>query len=120
MSRQSKRIVIVFGDGSFNMSSKGTLSCNTRNIRKKLLEKSKMFGCFTQRDIDNGVHPDLLGERRLVVLDIDEFKTSKNINSPELDVDHEVVLAKQVRGIHAVVVENGMCCVCVMCCINNV
>ena len=72
-----------------------------------------MFGCFTQRDIDNGVHPDLLGERRLVVLDIDEFRTSKNINSPELDVDHEVVLAKQVRGIHAVVVENGMFCVCV-------
>ena len=91
------------------------LPCKTRDIRKKLLEKSKMFGCFTQRDIDNGVHEDLLGERRLVVLDIDEFRTSKNINSPELDVDHEVVLAKQVRGIHAVVVENGMC----LCSINS-
>ena len=75
----------MFGDVSFNMSSKGTLPCNTRDIRKKLLEKSKIFGCFTQRDVDNGVDPTLLGQRRLVVLDIYEFNTSKNINSPGLN-----------------------------------
>lgn len=44
MSQQSKRIVVVFGDVSFNMSSKGTLPCNTRDIRKTLQEKSKIFG----------------------------------------------------------------------------
>jgi hypothetical protein len=38
---------------------------------KRSLEKS--WALFTQRDVDNGVDQVLLGQRRLAVLDNDEF-----------------------------------------------
>ena len=43
----------------------------------------------------------------MVVIDIDEFKTSYNYNKPSLDTDAEAVKAENVRDIYAVVVENG-------------
>ena len=46
--KQKKRIIIVFGDGSFSPNMPGKLSANAnlRDICKKLKEKSKMLGVF--------------------------------------------------------------------------
>jgi hypothetical protein len=77
----------------------GKLSANFRDIRKKLKQKSKMLGVFPPS------HPirELRGNRRLVVLDIDEYKTSRNYSDPTLppnSPDHPV---KHVNDIYAVV-----------------
>ena len=78
--KQQKRIIIVFGDGSFSPNMPGKLSANFRDIRKKLKEKSKMLGVFPP----SHPIPELRGKRRLVVLDIDEYKTSRNYSDPTL------------------------------------
>ena len=107
MHHQNKRIVVVFGDASIKATMKGHMSASTKAIKKRLVEKSRMFGVFTQADIARGVDPALLGQRRFVVLDIDEFKTSVNINKPLLPPESPAVEAKHVQDIYAVVVENG-------------
>ena len=55
-----------------------------------------MLGCFTPRDVIRGVDPSLLGHRRMVVIDIDEFKTSYNYKKPSLDTDAEAIEAENV------------------------
>ena len=100
---QQKRIIIIFGDGSFSASMPGKLSSNFRDIRKKLLEKSEMLGCFPET-----FHiPELRGKKRLVVLDIDEFKTSINWSDPSLPPNSPVHPIKHVKDIYAVVAYKG-------------
>ena len=99
VQHQVKRIVVVFGDGSFSASSPGKLAANFRLIRQKLKEKAHVLGCFP---------PDfpvvaLRGKRRLVVLDIGENKTSVNYSDPTLPFHHDGHTVEHVRGIYAVV-----------------
>ena len=99
MEYQTKRIVVVFGDGSFSPSSPGKLPANFRLIRQKLKEKAKLLGCFPN---DFEVE-ELCGKERMVVLDIGEFNTSVNWADPSLPLDDAGIKAKHVRGIYAVV-----------------
>ena len=74
----------------------GKLSANFRDICKKLKQKSKILGLFPPS------HPnsELRGKRRLVVLDIDEYKTSRNYSDPTLPPNSP---DQHVNDIYAVV-----------------
>ena len=104
MQYQTKRIVVPFGDGSFSSATPGKLPANSRDIRKALKLKSKELGCFP----DDFPIQELRGKRRLVVLDIHEFKTSVNLADATLTYESEGSQAMHVRGIYSVVVSpNG-------------
>ena len=49
----------------------------------------------------------LAGKKRLEVLDIDEFNTSKNFSDPCLSSNHELYPIKNVHDIYAVVAYKG-------------
>ena len=107
---QTKRIIILFGDASFSMTMPGNLSSNARDIRRRLLEKSEMLGRFPA-----DFHIERLrGMKRLVVLDVNEYNTSKNFSIPRLPHDHPVYPIRNVvnptsgRSLYAVVTSQGM------------
>ena len=111
---QTKRIIILFGDASFSATMPGNLPSNARDIRRKLQEKSDMLGCFPFTD---DIPPQLRGKKRLVVLDMEEYNTSKNFSIPRLPHEHPVYPIRNVidqtdptgqRTLYAVVTSQGM------------
>ena len=87
----------------YSYKSLGKLAANTRDIRKKLKEKSRMLGRFP-----NDFHiTQLRGKKRLEVLDIDEFNTSKNFSNPCLPSTEPLYPIKNVHDIYAVVAYKG-------------
>ena len=97
---QTKRIIVLYGDGSFSSYTPGKLPASTRHIRDALKLKAKELGCFP----DDFPIKELQGKDRVVVLDIHEYKTSLNLADASLPHDSEGILAMHVRGLYSVVV----------------